>query len=118
MSAHPIHDFLAAHFSRFDYRIISPQDARDQMASPDVLVLDVRTPAEFAQGHIAGAINIPLGELKTDCRGRLPDKTQTILVYCLSGARAKAASRTLAGNNYTAVATFGGISQWPYEIVQ
>lgn len=118
MSAHPFHDFMAAHFRRFHYRIISPQEARDKMASPDALVLDVRTPEEFSEGHILGAVNIPLAELKTNSSARLPDKAQTILIYCLSGARAKAASRILAGRDYKNVATFGGISQWPYQTVQ
>lgn len=118
MSKHFIHDFLAAHFSRFNYRIITPEAAREAMALPETLVLDVRTPAEYAEAHIPGSINIPVSELRRDARRRLPDKTQLIVVYCLSGARARAASRILAGRDYTNVATFGGIMQWPYETVK
>ena len=69
---------------------IEPKALSDRIAWADqaLVVLDVRTPAEYAEGHVPGAINIPNGELAgrvaelTDAKGR------DIVVYCRSGVRA------------------------------
>lgn len=57
------------------------------------VVVDVRSEAEFAGGHVAGAVNIPVDQLGARL-GELP-ADKTILVYCRSGARSAAAARTL-----------------------
>ena len=59
--------------------------ARDAVAK-GALIVDVRTPKEFAQNHLDNAINIPLKELKA--RVKSMDKSKPIVVYCQSGSRA------------------------------
>jgi len=77
------------------------------------IILDVRTPEEFAGKHIPGAINIPNETIGTDEIPELPDKDQLILVYCRSGNRSKQASEKLVKLGYTNVVEFGGINDWP-----
>ena len=80
------------------------------------VLLDVRTEQEYAEGHIPGALLIPNTELSEKAADLLPDKEQTILVYCRSGRRSAEAARTLADMGYTQVYDFGGIIDWPYEV--
>ena len=83
----------------------------------DYILLDVRTPQEFADKRIPGAINIPNETIGTDEIPELPDQDQLILVYCRSGNRSKQASEKLAALGYTNVVEFGGINDWPGETV-
>lgn len=82
----------------------------------DYVILDVRTQAEYDQGHIPGAILIPHDTVATAAEDALPDKDQLILVYCRSGNRSKQASQALVDLGYTNVVEFGGINSWPYEV--
>lgn len=63
-------------------------------AHGDLRILDVRTPGEFETGHIAGAYNLPLGDL-TDVIDELREVTDRIIVVCQSGARADQACHAL-----------------------
>ena len=66
-------------------------DFADVIASPDVTIVDVRTPEEFAQGHIEGAVNIPVEYADfTDQVSQL-DADGTYAVYCRSGNRSRSA---------------------------
>ena len=101
------------------YERISQEEAAEIMTSQeDYLILDVRTPEEFAQGHIPGAINIPNEDIGTEPIEALPRKDQPLLVYCRSGNRSRQASQKLADQGYTKVLEFGGINTWPGEIVR
>ncbi len=101
------------------YRKISAQVAKEMMDSgQDLIILDVRTPGEFAGGHIKGAINIANETIGKERPSLLPDTGATILVYCRSGSRSAQASKKLLALGYTEVYDFGGIINWPYEIVQ
>lgn len=82
------------------------------------VIIDARTEDEFAEGHIEGAILIPEYEIKDRAEKELPDKDALILVYCRSGRRSKIASEELVRLGYTNVKEFGGIIDWPYEIVR
>lgn len=101
-----------------NYTQISQADAAALMESEkDYIILDVRTPEEFAGGHIPNAINIPNESIGTEEIPQLPRKDQLILVYCRSGNRSKQASEKLAALGYTNIQEFGGINSWPGEIV-
>ena len=80
------------------------------------IILDVRTPEEFGEKHIPGAVNIPNETIGTEEIPDLPDKEQLILVYCRSGNRSKQASEKLADLGYTNIVEFGGINDWEGEI--
>ena len=83
----------------------------------DYIIVDARTEEEYAEGHIPGAILIPEYEIADRAQSELPDKDQLILVYCRSGRRSKIASQALADLGYTNVKEFGGIIDWPYDVV-
>lgn len=100
-----------------EYIRISPQDALEMMENEDVTVLDVRSPEEFEQGHIPGAVLLPDSEVRENALGVMPDKDQVILVYCRSGRRSEGAARALIDLGYTRVYDFGGIIDWVGEIV-
>ena len=100
------------------YRQVTPAEAIRLMESEvDFIVLDVRTQAEYNQGHIPGAICVPNETIGTEDIPQLPDKMQLILVYCRSGNRSKQAAQKLADQGYTNIVEFGGILNWPGEIV-
>ena len=100
------------------YRQISMDEAITMMEEESgYIILDVRTPEEFADKHIPGAVNIPNETIAAEEIPELPDKEQLILVYCRSGNRSKQASEKLAALGYTNVVEFGGINSWPGETV-
>ena len=100
------------------YTQISQDEAMKMMQEQtDCLIVDVRRPDEFAEGHIAGAVNVPNETIEDEVPEALPDKEQTLLVYCRSGNRSKEASQKLADMGYTNVYEFGGINTWKGEIV-
>lgn len=59
------------------------------------MIVDVRSIQEFKEGHIDGAVNIPLGELKGMFAKVVNDKNKCIVVYCTSGIRSKKAQKIL-----------------------
>lgn len=66
----------------------------------DVLILDVRTPAEYSRGHIEGSINIPVDDIPTQAPKTIKDKNRVIYVYCLSGSRSTLACAELLSMGY------------------
>jgi rhodanese-related sulfurtransferase len=79
--------------------------------TPGAVLLDVRSPGEYAQGHIRGSLNIPIQEIN-----RITvDKESPLLVYCLSGARSASAVNWLRSAGYTAK-NIGGIGGYRGEI--
>ena len=101
------------------YEQITQEKAKEMMDTQDVIVLDVREQDEYDSGHIPGAVLLPVGTIDEDTAGEvIPEKDSTVLVYCRSGNRSKAASDTLVKLGYTKVYEFGGINTWPYAIEQ
>ena len=74
------------------------------------LLVDVRTPEEFATGHIAGAVNIPLQDIAARM-SEIPKDTPAI-IYCRSGNRSAQAMQILANAGYTQIYDLGGVIQW------
>jgi rhodanese-related sulfurtransferase len=79
------------------------------------ILVDVRTPEEFAGGAIPSAINIPYDTITQN----LPtgDKKALIVVYCRSGRRSGIAKESLTKLGYTNIIDFGGINRWTGELV-
>lgn len=99
------------------YRQISIDEAAKLMkGEKNYIILDVRRPDEYAEGHIPGAINLPNEEIGSSDIRKLPDKSQLILVYCRSGKRSKEASEKLVRLGYSNIVEFGGILDWKGEI--
>ncbi len=81
--------------------------------TPGLFVLDVRTPAEYASGHIPDAHLIPVDELEDRLR-ELPPKDSVMLVHCAVGGRSTAACQTLGLHGYTRLLNLvGGMHTWP-----
>ena len=100
------------------YRQINMGEAIAMMeAENDYIILDVRTPEEFSEKHIPGAINVANETIGSEEIPELPDKDQLILVYCRSGNRSKQASEKLVALGYTNIVEFGGINDWPGEVI-
>ena len=100
------------------YRSITMDEVVTMMAQETgYIILDVRRPDEFAEGHIPGAINVANETIGTDEIPELPNKDQLIMVYCRSGRRSKEASEKLVKLGYTNVVEFGGVLDWKGEIV-
>ena len=101
------------------YRKISAADAKARMDSGDeIIILDVRTQDEFKSGHIKGAVLVPNETIIDKQPELLPDLDAEILVYCRSGNRSAQAAKKLIAIGYTNVVDFGGIIDWPYEVVK
>ncbi|GAB4518607.1 MAG: hypothetical protein OHK0046_26430 [Anaerolineae bacterium] len=91
--------------------LISPVQYQTQLASADHFLLDVRTPEEFAQGHIAGAVNIPVDALSSYLSEIPTDKP--VVLYCRSGNRSATAADILADAGYSDVYDIdGGVIAW------
>lgn len=100
-------------------RTITPQEAfdlvRNNEANPEFVIVDVRTPDEFADGHLENAINI---DFKADSfRANLSqlDKSNTYLIYCRSGNRSAQALATMDELRFSDVYDMGGIRDWAAE---
>ena len=101
------------------YEQITPQEAKRIMDSGEEhIILDTREQDEFDEGHIPGAILIPYTEIENKAEEMLPDNDKLILVYCRSGRRSKIAAESLTKLGYTNIKEFGGIIDWPYEVVK
>ena len=92
--------------------LMTPELFRERFA------IDVRTKSEYGMGHIPKAINIANESIGSQPPAELPDKDQLILVYCRSGKRSHDAAQKLAAMGYGNVVDFGGIMDWPGEVVQ
>ena len=75
------------------------------------LIIDVRGTGEFADGHIDGAVNVPLDHLAESIARSAPDPTQPILLHCLSGTRSAMAKRVLKSRGYTNVHNLGSLAR-------
>lgn len=87
----------------------SKHNGRELVAN-GALLLDVRTPEEFADRHLDGAVNIPVQELGARVR-ELGAKDRPVVVYCRSGARSASATKLLKNAGYE-VLDIGGIGNW------
>jgi rhodanese-related sulfurtransferase/rubrerythrin len=98
---------------------LSPDEIKallDKDKSGEFLLLDVRQPEEYEDGHIPGAMLIPLGELEAR-QGEL-DRNKKIITYCRSGRRSMAAAIALCGLGFKGVQHLnGGILDWTYETI-
>jgi len=82
-----------------------------RMVEGGARLLDVRTPREFAAGHLEGAVNIPLPELPTRF-GEIGPREAPVVVYCAQGPRAAMAERFLRDQGFVEVHNLGGMYSW------
>ena len=93
------------------------QGIEEYRKTEGAVLLDVRTPGEYAEGHIENSVNLPVQEI--DGAGeRLPDKNAALFVYCHSGVRSAHAVRLLKKMGYANVNDIGGILSYRGETVK
>ena len=73
------------------------------------VVIDVRSPQEYASGALEGAVSVPLVALEARIRDLVPDRATPIVLYCASGGRSAMACALLARLGYQAVSDAGGL---------
>ena len=96
---------------------ITHEQAQEIMRDYDVIILDVRTPDEFRSGHIENAVLLPLDELQDRALDVIGDTDTIVLIYCRSGRRSADAAWLLNSLGFVNVYDFGGILDWPGNIV-
>src|SRR4051812_34122806 len=91
---------------------ISLEEFEKRKAEPNTLVLDVRSEEEYAKGHIAGAVNVPINAKDFDERVKQLDKDKTYLVHCQSGVRSERACKKMDGVVPKMFNFAGGMNEW------
>ena len=105
-------------FAKGNAPSINPDEAYNRMKEDkSIVLLDVRSPEEYREARIPGALLIPVHELRCRAEKELADKSATIYIYCRSGIRAGNAAGILRSLGYQNVFNLGGIINWPYETV-
>ncbi|MDO4176202.1 MAG: rhodanese-like domain-containing protein [Bacillota bacterium] len=87
------------------------QEVKECLATPNALLLDVRSAGEYRTGHIPGSINVPLKSIH-QVDNIAKSKDVLICVYCQSGIRATNAVTSLKGRGYTNVKNLGSIKKY------
>ena len=100
------------------YHKIDAEEGKQMIDAGGVIIVDVRTPEEYASGHIPGAISIPNENISTQQPEGLSDFDEDLIVYCRTGVRSKQASDKLIAIGYQNVYDMGGIVDWPYNTVK
>jgi rhodanese-related sulfurtransferase len=98
------------YLARFLWFRLRAGKAKELVAAGAALI-DVRTPGEFAAGHIDGARNIPVNEIRARAAEVGPRETP-VVVYCASGSRSAAAAMMLRGAGFSKVVNLGPMSAW------
>ena len=95
--------FLYRKKRNLDEKDISEKDMEKILEKEKGKIIDVRSPQEYEEGHIEGAILLPEYEIKKKAKEILKNKEEVIIVYCSSGGRSKKAQRELIDMGYKKV---------------
>lgn len=97
---------------------VSVHEIKSRMGAKDkMFIVDVREPHEFKAGHLAGAVNIPLGELPKRAEGLKRD--EEIILVCASGSRSLSAYQRLKAMGFSEVRNLeGGMRRWAWDTVK
>ena len=87
----------------------APAEQPVQIDLNTAVLLDVRSPEEYAAGYLKGARNIPHDRIGAEIAAVAQDKSAQIILYCRSGRRANTALETLRAMGYTNVSNYGGL---------
>lgn len=91
--------------------VLTPTEFKEKLVNQTII--DIRTPEEFSEGHIAGAININYFDSNFMDQIAKYDKNQPLFIYCRSGNRTTSASKKIADYGFTQIYDLeGGILYW------
>ena len=92
---------------------ISPNDAAAKVQSGGAVLIDVRDPDEWREGHIPDAINLSRGRLEGNIEEKVPEAAKMIIVHCGGGGRSALAAESLQKMGYKNVRSMaGGFKAW------
>jgi len=99
------------------YHNLSPAQFAEGLRQPGAVLVDVRRPDEFAQGHLPGAVNLDVTAPDFGPRAAKLAKTKPTYVYCRSGARSAGATGQLTAAGFAQVSNLlGGVLDWPGQL--
>ncbi|MCI8504623.1 MAG: rhodanese-like domain-containing protein [Lachnospiraceae bacterium] len=93
------------------------QGIKEYQTAPSAVLLDVRTPDEYREGHIPGSVNVPLQSIDKVV-AVVKNKNIPLFIYCHSGSRSRQAAGMLQRMGYTKVNNIGGISAYSGKVEQ
>lgn len=92
--------------------LITADSLKASMGNPKIVILDVRTPEEFAEGHVQGAVNVDYRSADFAAKVDKLDKTKSYEVYCKSGRRSGESVKLMKEKGFNAASVTGGILEW------
>lgn len=102
----------ACSVSAAEFSSLSVEEFEVAIKSDSILIVDVRTPAEFAENHIDGALNLDINNVAFVKNAEALDKSKQLAVYCRSGKRSKKAANVLTDLGFKVVELNTGILGW------
>lgn len=104
--------------SKTEFRSVESDEFARLIAEKEVQLVDVRTPSEYAEGHISGAVNMDVQGESFAEQVKTLDKERPVALYCRSGRRSKLAAEQVSQAGYEVVELNGGILSWQGEKVR
>lgn len=101
------------------FHTVTSSEANDIITELNPIILDVRTPQEFNEGYIEGAINLPMEDINESSVFDIASMNTPVLVYCRSGSRSTLACEMLAEIGTKDLFNLAdGITGWPFGVVR
>ncbi len=107
--------FRSRQRSMLNYKLVSYDQAKEMIENNEILLIDVRSKAEYDVIHVRNSINIPVNDLENEIL--LYDKLKNIMVYCTTGTRSKNAIQILnsLGYNNIYIWEYAALSNFPFK---
>lgn len=100
------------------FKSVDAQQFAEVIADKDVQLVDARTPEEFSEGHIPGAINMDVKSADFDVQIATLNPARPVAVYCRSGRRSKLAAERMVNAGLQVTELAEGILSWQGEVVK
>ena len=104
--------------SNTEFKSVDAQQFAEVIANKDVQLVDARTPEEFSEGHIPGAVNMDVKSENFDAQIAQLDTSRPVAVYCRSGRRSKLAAERMTNAGLQVTELAEGILSWKGEVVK
>ena len=104
--------------SNTEFKSVDARQFAEVIADKDVQLVDARTPEEFSEGHIPGAVNIDVKSDNFDAQIAQLDSSRPVAVYCRSGRRSKLAAERMVNAGLQVTELAEGILSWKGKVVK
>lgn len=104
--------------SNTEFKSVDAQQFAEVIANKDVQLVDARTPEEYSEGHIPGAVNIDVKSADFDTQIATLNPDRPVAVYCRSGRRSKLAAERMTNAGLQVTELSEGILSWKGEVVK